>query len=261
MDMKLLPHLSERALREEADKRGLRTDGLDREQLILAIRGHEGQLTTLPPGGLDTMAFAQTLPPAGQKKSPLDRARGLLDRVVKARSKTEPDPERDVECDPIRTRSMARLLEGQGHLDRAYAIVRELSERARGDEELARWRASLEARLDERIIREQAESRLARGGVFVELTRAEHSRGIVWRVEEAGIARARALLGTEGALTLRVVRVRAHADHSVESRQEDRRPLETSGWARIEADKNARLIVSVGLCAGERFASIAHAAG
>lgn len=260
MDVKLLPHLSEKALREEAKRRGLPIEGLDRDQIIAMIRGHEAQLTTLPPGGLSAAAFAQTIPPENR-----GLARTIFEKVVSVtRSALAPTeaPPAQLEGDPIRTRSMARLLEGQGHLDRALAIVRELHQEAKRDEELSKWRASLEARIDERSIRERAQARLGRDDApFVEILDADSSRGIAWRVNEAGIARARALLGTEGSLTLRVVRVRAHPDHSVESRQEDRRPLETSGWARIEAAKSAKLIVSVGLCAGDRFVSIAHASG
>jgi hypothetical protein len=111
------------------------------------------------------------------------------------------------------------------------------------------------------LLRDRARARLDRGGSFVEVLAEGAMRAIAWRIDDAGLARARALLGADGALTLRVVRVLAHPDHSVESRQEDRRPLEASGYAIIEGAARAKIVASVGLAQGERFVSVAHAAG
>jgi hypothetical protein len=196
-------------------------------------------------------------------------ARAILDRVVSfARSrlprKSEPPPEPSPASpeDPIRTRSMAHVLEDQGELDRALAIVEELCRAHPSDRDLVVWRDALFVRIAERAIRERATARLAGDqGPFVEIIAGTNGRGVVWRVDEAGLSKARALLGARGVLTLRVVRVIAHPDHSVESRQEDRRPLEASGWARLDVASSARLVVSVGLSEGERFVSVSHAAG
>lgn len=264
MDLTFLPHLSERALREEAERRGISIEGLDRAQLIAAIRGHEARAATVPPA--TPLAYAPTVPPEAPR--PLEAARALIGRVVSLakaalRSEPPPPPPTAEPDEPIRTRSMARVLEEQGHLERALSIVRELCAESPGDAELRVWQAGLEERIREQAIKKLARARLARDDApFVEvLPGSESARGVAWRVSDAGIARAKALLGSDGALTLRVIRVRAHDDRSVESRQEDRRPLETVGWARIDAPASAKLVVSVGLWNGERFASIAHGAG
>lgn len=262
MDLSLLPHLSERALREEAERRGIAYEGLEREALVTAIRAHEARLMTIPPEH-HPAAYAPTVPPEGEggARGALSTARSLLGRVVGlARSalekRSEPPPV-SAEDEPIRTRSLARLLEDQGHLERALSIVRELAAEAPSDEELARWAGHLERRIAERALRDRS----AAAPVGVEIVAAAGVRGAVWSVDEAGLTRARALLGEHGELTLRVVRVVAHDDHRVESRQEDRRPLAPRGWALLDAPPRARLVVSVGLADGPRFVSIAHASG
>lgn len=268
MDVSLLPHLSERALREEAERRGITFEGLEREALVTAIRAHESRLMTVPPAH-HPVAYAPTVPPAPAGDDPpsaLSAARSLLGRVVgmarsaldrgtarTARRSEPPDELVGAPDEPIRTRSLARLLEEQGHLERALAMVRELAAEHAGDEELARWAGHLERRIAEKVLRE----RPARIGV--EIVRAAGVPGVTWKIDEAGLGRARALLGAQGELTLRVVRIVVGPNHSVESRQEDRRPLEPSGWALLDAPAKARLVVSVGLAEGARFVSIAHA--
>jgi hypothetical protein len=268
MDLTMLSHLSERALREEAARRGIDAGALDRSQLIVAIREHAACAATLPPA--TPLAFAATLPPSeGPPEGALGTARSLLERVVTIartalprRSEPPPPPAEQAPDEPIRTRSMARLLEEQGHFSRALAIVGDLAARSPGDAELRVWRAALEERLRTEELRALARARLdAVEGELVEVLAAHGARGVAWRVTEAGVARAAVLLASPGALTLRVIRVRAYDDRSVESRLEDRRPLERSGWARLDAPPGARLVVSVGLWDGERFASIAHGAG
>lgn len=271
MDLSLLPHLSERALREEAERRGIVAAELERDGLIAAIRQHESRLLTVPPSAArpdaarldaarpDATRTDATPGPSEAQRSPLRAARSLFGRVVGlARSaldkKSEAPP--PAEPEPIRTRSLARLLEDQGHLGRALTIVRELSAEAPSDPELERWAAHLERRIAERAL--QARVARVRG---VEITPTHGLRGVAWSVDEAGIDRGRALLGAEGALTLRVVRVLAHPDRRVESQQEDQPLTSTSGSTLLDAPPNARLIVSVGLSDSERFVSIAHAAG
>lgn len=258
MDLTLLPHLSERALREEAARRGIPTEGLDRAALVDAIRAHEARAATEPP---------PAPAPAGRtERGPLGAARAILGRVMDlARSALErrsepPPPPPSAPDEPIKTRSMARVLEEQGHLARALAIVRELAQRD-ADPELAEWRARLERKLALEELRERAHALLERRGAFVEVLAAEGARAVVWCVDDAGLARARALLGEDGALTLRIICVVAHPDYSVETRQEDRRPLEPTGYAILDAEPGAKVVASVGLAAGERFVSAAHGAG
>lgn len=256
MDLSLLPHLSERALRQEAERRGIAVEGLDREELINAIRAHESRHSPRP---------TAAEPEASGARAALGTARSLLGRVVGlARSALErrnepsasiseppPPPARE----PIRTRSLARLLEEQGHLERALAIVRELAEKEPEDEELPRWASRLERRIAERAL----EARSAEASAGVEIVPAGSSRGVVWAVDDAGLARARALLGTQGELTLRIVQVLANEDYRVETRQQDRRLIQARGWALLDAPSHARLVIAVGLSEAARFVSIAHA--
>lgn len=263
MDLSLLPHLSERALRDEAERRGVAAEGLDRAQLMEAIRAHEARAITVPPAHVPA-AYAPTEPPRAAG-GPLGAARAILGRVIglargALEPRSEPPPPPAEPAEPIRTRSLARLLEEQGHLERAIAILRDL-ERDDDDPELRAWRARLERETSESALRARARALLAREGSFVEILGDAGARAVVWRVDEAGLARARALLGASGALTLRVVRVLSHPDRSVESRQEDRRPLEASGWALLDVGPSAKVVASVGVAAAERFVSVAHAAG
>lgn len=263
MDLSLLPHLSERALRDEAERRGIAAEGLDRAQLIDAIRAHEARAMTVPPAHVPA-AYAPTEPPRaaggalGAARAILGRVLGLARTALEPRSEPPRPPSEPPE--PIRTRSMVRLLEEQGHLERAIGILREL-EQSEDDPELSAWRARLERGLAESALRGRAGALLAREGSFVEILREAGARAVVWRVDDAGLARARALLGASGALTLRVVRVLSHPDRSVESRQEDRRPLEASGWALLDVAPSAKIVASVGVAEAERFVSVAHAAG
>jgi len=254
MDLSLLPHLSDRALREEAERRGIVFEGLEREALVEAIRAHEARRMTIPP--------APPEPETAGARGALNTARSLLGRVVglarsalERRSEPPPSPSEAPAEEPIRTRSLARLLEDQGHLERALSIVRQLAAESPDDDDLARWAAHLERRIAERTLSERSRAELT----GVEIVPAGALRGAVWSIDDAGLARARALLGAEGELTLRVIRVLAHEDYRVETHQEDRRALESRGWALLDAPERARLIVSAGLSDGARFVSIAHA--
>jgi hypothetical protein len=224
MDLSLLPHLSERALRQEAERRGVDVDGLDRAEMVAAIRAHEARALTRPPAAL-----------APDTPSDADAS----------------DPAPDV---PIRTRAMARLLEQQGHAAGALAIVVELRAAQPDDPELSSWEERLRAAQAQRSF-EAATLELG-----VRWVDTEPHRGVAWRIDEGGLERARAVLGAVGRLALRVVRVVSHADGTIESRVEDRRPAEARGFARIDAPPGARLVVAIGVAEGDRFVSIAHTA-
>lgn len=81
-----------------------------------------------------------------------------------------------------------------------------------------------------------------------------------WRVGEAGIARARAVLGTPGELALRVVAVRVDAAAVVRAEITDHGPVDRDGVLIAPAPSDAtRHITSIGLRNATRFVSIAHA--
>lgn len=275
MDLSLLPHLSDEALRAEAEKRGIAFDGLDRGALIEAIRAAEATAVTAPPPARDVVGptwppkadpHGATEPPPAKRA--IGTARALFGRVVSmAKSALDrreetpaPAPTRDdAPREPIATRTMAELLIQQGHLERARGILSELAARRDADPAVAELRAAVDAKLTERELRRVATTRSG-SGAFVEIVRAATGRGVVWRVDDPALDRGRALLGVPGALTLRVVEVVAHPDGGVESRRADHGPIEREGTWRLDTAPNAKLVVSVGVADAERFVSVLHAA-
>lgn len=242
MDLKLLTHLSEEALRMEARRRGISVVGKSRDAIVDAIR--------------------EDARPKPVNRGMLGAARALLGRVVrKVLVRDDPvaavaerrTPEPAVAREPIPTRTMAELLIDQGHLERAIGILRGLGD----DDARARLRA-VESRLIRERLQKVAGAHTDRG---VAIYAERDSRAVGWAIDELGIRRARALLGTDGELTLRIVTVEADAAHAVSSRRVDRSPIERRGSQLLDAGPAARLVISVGLCSGDRFVSIAHAAG
>jgi len=139
------------------------------------------------------------------------------------------------EDEPIRTRTMAEVLVDQGHLERAIGILRELD----GDDVVAR-RLELQARL------------ACTAGVT--LRREGAAAGIAWKLDDVGVERARLVLGSDGALALRVVRVGSDG----RARTEDS-AVEVVDSVGLEVSVGDVLVVSVGVRDGDRFVSIAHA--
>jgi hypothetical protein len=85
---------------------------------------------------------------------------------------------------------------------------------------------------------------------------------IQWQASAAGVRRARAVLGSDGELAVRVVVVAPDAHEFVRADVIERGPVEASGeMASAAAPEGARRIAAVGLRADDRFVSIAHAAG
>lgn len=163
----------------------------------------------------------------------------LLNRVISGISgdRTEATAEPAArEDEPIRTRTMAEVLVTQGHLERAIGILRELD----GDEALRR-RLELEARLG------------CTSGVA--LRREGAAAGIAWTLDDEGVSRARLVLGSDGALAVRVVRV----DADGRTQTEDTTVDAAEGSHALEISTGDVVIVSVGLIEAGRFVSIAHA--
>lgn len=242
----MLEHLTDEALRAEAERRRVAvTPEMDRAAIIEAIR-----------------RSAASLPPGAQgKRSTFGTARAMLGRVVDlargALERKEPSSEERGADEPIRTRTMAELLIDQGEVARGAAILRELAMDHPDDEDLARRCRELAAQVAQARAREHLD---ASEGPFVELLAEGETRAVAWAIDEAGRARARAVLGDDGELTLRAVRIAPDADGKVAPEQEDR-SIEPRGTQLLGAGEATRWVVSVGLRRGDRFVSIAHARG
>lgn len=265
VDLTLLSHLSDDALVTEARRRGLTAEGQTRDALIAAIRG-----AAVPTPREAQTSVEPSFDPSASGNSPLRTARALFGRVVTIartaleRRETEPAPPPtgfDAPIhEPIRTRSMADLLISQGHAERGRDMLRALVRDKPSDAALAARLHEVDARLSEEALARDAKRALDEGvDAFVTLLTHGKARAVVWRLDALRTTRGRALLGGDGLPTLRVVRIVAHPDHSVESHRDDRALEGTSGFTRIEAEPDARLVVSIGLKHAERFVSMLHA--
>jgi len=255
MDLSLLAHLSDEALRVEAKRRGIATTAKSREAIIALIREHERPRTTKPEPNMPAPRESEPKRSKG-RRGVFGVARQLFGRVIKRVLEPERPPPpaagSPVAREPIPTRTMAELLIDQGQLERAIAILASL-----GDDGARTRLAEIESRLAKSRL-EKAAAAHRRDGVAILSERGV--RAVVWRVDEAGLARARALLRAEGQLTLRIVTVEADAALAVSNRSEDRGPIEQSGFELLETGPGARLVVSVGLREADRFVSVAHTA-
>ncbi len=178
--------------------------------------------------------------------------KGLLSKVVDfARGVSAAEPARasdeTLPDEPIRTKTMAELLVEQGHLERAVAIYRALD----GEEERLH-------ELERRLALDELARQALGASDGVGLVRQDDACAVAWRVDRAGLARARAVLGTDGQLTLRVVRI-GHRQEGALRSHHDRDASVRSGVALVDALASDRVVASVGLLDGDRFVSIAHA--
>jgi hypothetical protein len=80
-----------------------------------------------------------------------------------------------------------------------------------------------------------------------------------WRVSEQGADRARILLGMRGELALRIVSVRADADHVVRSEVTEHGPIDSTGeWTAQLESADTHCVSAIGLRSAGRFVSIVH---
>jgi hypothetical protein len=81
-----------------------------------------------------------------------------------------------------------------------------------------------------------------------------------WHITEAGLRRARAVLGQQGELALRLVCVRPDPKDVVRSEITEHGPIEPVGqWQSPALPESARSMAAVGLRDGKRFVTIVHA--
>lgn len=183
--------------------------------------------------------------------------------------------------EPIRTRSMARLLAAQGHRERALAIYEELLAQDGSDQALRDELAAVRrgepittptlpeppSALEHFVLPDAGDRLFCQGQV---------STGFLlrWQITEAGIARARAVLsrdgtgrdgtgrdgtGRDGELAVRVICIRPDPDHAVRSEVTEHGPLPASGeWQAPPLPGAARCFAAVGLRRDERFVAIVH---
>jgi len=168
--------------------------------------------------------------------------------------------------EPIRTRSMARLLVAQGHRDRAVAILESIALANPHDlaarDDLDRLRADVP--LDPELARlpePHALPTLPDTGDTIEL-RALPGRElhISWTTTAAGQARANAVLGSVGELALRVVAITPDPTRVVRSEITERAPVDAAHeWTAPAVAAGSRCFAAIGMRIGGRFVAIAHA--
>ena len=162
--------------------------------------------------------------------------------------------------EPIQTRTMARILASQGHTRRALAIYQKLVQQ-RPDDKALRTEADAvrsgkppkkahAADDDDESDRDEC--------VSVLMEHAETTQAIVaWHVRSAAVTAARKLSTENAPLVLRTIVLQPVGD--TVQRNVSERPVEREGELAVAVPGGARLIAAVGLRAGERFISIAHA--
>jgi hypothetical protein len=150
--------------------------------------------------------------------------------------------------EPIRTRTLARLLAQQGHRQRAAAMYETLLEEQPDDDEL---RAELEA--------------LRAGGAeetppdLISVAVDDHTVWVGWNVTSEGVDRARRLLGEPAPLAVRLAVTAPDPEALVRTQTRDLPDVELSGeWVVRDLPQGARATASVGVLGAGRFISIAH---
>jgi len=94
----------------------------------------------------------------------------------------------------------------------------------------------------------------------LEVTRAASGAVLVrWSVNDADVAAARALLASDSHLIVRLVSFASDAQIFVRREVADLPAATATGYVTVQRPEQERLVVSVGLLAGEQFVSIVHA--
>lgn len=201
-------------------------------------------------------APAEVAPPTPAQPAP-PATPAILDDGVPTRRFVE---------EPIRTRSMARVLLTQGHRDRALSILESIVRddpndlAARDDLERLRADVPLDAQLS-RLPEPTALPTLPTTGDSVTLQPLEgRALHLAWATTASGIARAQAVLGAAGELALRVVAITPDPTRVVRSEITERGPVEPQGdWTSPAVEPGARCFAAIGVRSGGRFVAIAHA--
>jgi hypothetical protein len=170
---------------------------------------------------------------------------------------------------PARTRSVARALAASGYTERAMQVYAELIAAAGDDSALAAEAATVRRG-------DPAPAPLAAASVEVPRSRSKQlpptddrlsceaapggGYSLRWQISEAGVRRARAVLGSAGQLTARLISIERDPELVVCSSIVEHGPLPRTGeWHSPRLRPHHRCLAAVGLLAGTRFVAIVHA--
>jgi hypothetical protein len=195
-----------------------------------------------PPAGRPSTGATTAAPPAPAPQRPVPTSKAPPAQGADAPPAAEPDPE------PIRTRTLARLLAKQGHHTRAMAMYEALLAEEPDDDALRRELAAVRTEGDGS---DEAE--------MVSVAVDERTVWVSWNVTEGGAERARRLLGEPAPLAVRLAVTAPDPATIVGTRTRELRDVDPSGewWVR-DLPEGARATASVGVLGGGRFVSIAH---
>jgi hypothetical protein len=150
--------------------------------------------------------------------------------------------------EPIRTRTLARLLAQQGHRQRAAAMYEALLEKQPDDDELRTELAALRAGGAEETSPD-----------LISVAVDDHTVWVGWSVTSEGVDRARRLLGEPAPLAVRLAVTAPDPEALVRTQTRDLPDVELSGeWIVRDLPAGARATASVGALGAGRFISIAH---
>jgi hypothetical protein len=294
VDLKTLETLGREALEREAARRGVQhPHEKSRRELLRLIVSDLDDARDLVSGVLQMAIHALPLPSTLKRLrsrwSQPARVRPPAREAQRARVATPAQPAapaaaapaaaseasgpttRSFVEEPIRTHSMARLLAAQGHRERALLIYEELVAKNSADTELAREAGALRDHgalgfaVGElpRPVQRSPDTRetpaLASGDSIECCAPRPGELQLRWSVSEAGLERARVLLGAPGELAVRWVDIRPDASRVVRSEITEHGPVAARGeWTLPASSGSARAFAAVGLREAQRFVSIAH---
>lgn len=170
--------------------------------------------------------------------------------------------------EPIATRTMARLLAAQGHPRRALAIYKKLLREQPGDASLEEEAAALgskrtrTSKTTPNVGASEEDDDSHATGEVVFVRGPEGQLIVAWSLPKAAAERAQSILGPQGRPTARVVVVRASSSGGILRETFDLQAGDATvfeGEGSIPAPPGSRVTAAIGLLAGERFVSVAHA--
>ncbi|MFW5926342.1 MAG: hypothetical protein ACOCV4_09270, partial [Myxococcota bacterium] len=159
-------------------------------------------------------------------------------------------PAAPAEEEPIRTKTLARLLAQQGHRRRALAMYQALREAHPEDASLAEEMVALQG---------EADADEAPPEEMVSVAVDEHTVWVSWHVSEMGLNRANRLLGSPGKLAVRLAVTAPDEERVVRTDAHELTDVDAEGeWIVRGLPEGARATASVGVLGQGRFVSIAH---